>query len=90
MEATVALRTSGPPMGCTIPGYNTVCQLRTCFVQGQHNLSGTLITDPKSASPKQHYSPTSKVSRPSTSGECPQKAIDEEKARRGGARPRRV
>ncbi|NXS16177.1 PAPOG polymerase, partial [Mystacornis crossleyi] len=60
MEATVALRTSGPPVGCTIPGYNTVCQLRTCFVQGQHKLSGTLITDPKSASPKQHYSPTSK------------------------------
>ncbi|NXH97101.1 PAPOG polymerase, partial [Pachycephala philippinensis] len=60
MEATVALRTSGPPVGCTIPGYNTVCQLRTCFVQGQHKLSGTLNTDPKSASPKQHYSPTSK------------------------------
>ncbi|NXR18154.1 PAPOG polymerase, partial [Cinclus mexicanus] len=60
MEATVALRTSGPPIGCTIPGYNTVCQLRTCFVQRQHKLSGTLITDPKSASPKQHYSPTSK------------------------------
>ncbi|NWR45913.1 PAPOG polymerase, partial [Regulus satrapa] len=60
MEATVALRTSGPPIGCSIPGYNTVCQLRRCFVQGQHKLSGTLITDPKSASPKQHYSPTSK------------------------------
>ncbi|NXB80242.1 PAPOG polymerase, partial [Donacobius atricapilla] len=88
MEATVALRTSGPPVACTIPGYNTVCQLRTCFVQGQHKLSGTLITDPKSASPKQHYSPTSKVSRPPTAGECPQKAIDGEKARRG-ARPRR-
>ncbi|NWY39434.1 PAPOG polymerase, partial [Sylvia atricapilla] len=84
MEATVALRTSGLPIGCTIPGYNTVCQLRTCFVQGQHKLSGTLITDPKSASPKQHYSPTSKVSRPPTAGECPQKAIDGEKARRGG------
>uniref|UniRef100_H0Z8S0 Poly(A) polymerase n=1 Tax=Taeniopygia guttata TaxID=59729 RepID=H0Z8S0_TAEGU len=79
MEATVALRTSGPPIGCTIPGYNTVCQLRTCFVQGQHKLSGTLITDPKSASTKQHYSPSSKVSRPTTSGECPQKAIDGEK-----------
>ncbi|NWT67968.1 PAPOG polymerase, partial [Prunella himalayana] len=84
MEATVALRTSGPPVGCTIPGYDTVCQLRTCFVQGQHKLSGTLITDPKSASPKQHFSPTSKVSRPPTSGECSQKAIDGEKARRGG------
>ncbi|XP_050828680.1 uncharacterized protein LOC127059421 [Serinus canaria] len=24
MEATVALRTSGPPVGCTIPGYNTL------------------------------------------------------------------
>ncbi|NXA04371.1 PAPOG polymerase, partial [Sapayoa aenigma] len=60
MEATVALRTSGPPIGCTIPGYKTVSQLRPCFVQGQHKLSGTLITDPKSASPKQHYSPTSK------------------------------
>ncbi|NXV62530.1 PAPOG polymerase, partial [Molothrus ater] len=62
MEATVALRTSGPPIGCTIPGYNTVCQLRACFVQEQHKLSGTLITDPRSASPKQHYSPSSKVS----------------------------
>ncbi|NXD20008.1 PAPOG polymerase, partial [Spelaeornis formosus] len=60
MEATVALRTSEPPIGCTIPGYNTVCQLRTCFVQGQHKLSGTLIKDHKSASPKQHHSPTSK------------------------------
>ncbi|NWZ32953.1 PAPOG polymerase, partial [Brachypodius atriceps] len=60
MEATVALRTSGPPIGCTIPGYNTVCHLRTCVMQGQHKLSATLITDPKSASPKQHYSPTSK------------------------------
>ncbi|NXA67344.1 PAPOG polymerase, partial [Mohoua ochrocephala] len=89
MEATVALRTSGPPGGCTIPGYNTVCQLRTCFVQGQHKLSGTLITDPRSASPKQHYSPTSKVPRPPSPGECPQKAIDGEKARKGGARPRR-
>ncbi|NXU34446.1 PAPOG polymerase, partial [Drymodes brunneopygia] len=79
MEATVALRTSGTPMGCTIPGYNTVCQLRTCFVQGQHKLSGTLITDPKSASPKEHCSPRSKVSRPPTSGECSQKAIDGEK-----------
>ncbi|NXT59971.1 PAPOG polymerase, partial [Chaetops frenatus] len=84
MEATVALGTSGPPIGCTIPGYNTVCQLGTCFVQGQHKLSGTLIMDPKSASPKQHYSPASKVSCPPTSGECPQKAIDGEKARRGG------
>ncbi|NXD42303.1 PAPOG polymerase, partial [Copsychus sechellarum] len=84
MEATVALRTSGPPIGCTIPGYSTVCQLRRCFVQGQHKLSGTLFTDPRSASPKQHYSPTSKVSRPPTSRECPQKAIDGEKARKGG------
>ncbi|NWU74377.1 PAPOG polymerase, partial [Onychorhynchus coronatus] len=60
LEASVALRTSGPPIGCTIPGYNTVSQLRPCFVQGHHKLSGTLITDPKSAAPKQHYSPTSK------------------------------
>nr|XP_014122385.1 poly(A) polymerase gamma isoform X2 [Zonotrichia albicollis] len=79
MEATVALRTPGPPTGCTIPGYDTVCQLRTCFVQEQHKLSGTLIADPRSASPKQHYSPSSKVSRPPTAGECPQKAIDGEK-----------
>ncbi|NXF04271.1 PAPOG polymerase, partial [Smithornis capensis] len=60
MEATVALRTSGPSIGCTIPGYNTVSQLRPCLVQGQHKLSGTLITDPESASRKQHYSPASK------------------------------
>ncbi|NWR30947.1 PAPOG polymerase, partial [Tachuris rubrigastra] len=60
MKASDALRTSGPPIGCTIPGYNTVSQLRTCFVQGHHRLSGTLITDPKSAASKQHYSPASK------------------------------
>ncbi|NWR83038.1 PAPOG polymerase, partial [Furnarius figulus] len=60
MEATVALRTSGPAVGCTIPGYNVVSQLRTCFVQGQHKLSGTLITDPESASPKPHNSAASK------------------------------
>ncbi|NXG22113.1 PAPOG polymerase, partial [Grallaria varia] len=59
MEATFALRTSGPPVGCTIPGYNMVSQLRTCFVPGEHKLSGTLITDPKSASPKEHNSSAS-------------------------------
>ncbi|NXU85948.1 PAPOG polymerase, partial [Xiphorhynchus elegans] len=59
MEATVALRTSAPPTGCTISGYDMVSQLRTCFVQGQHKLSGTLITDPKSAPPKQHHSAAS-------------------------------
>ncbi|NXK85874.1 PAPOG polymerase, partial [Formicarius rufipectus] len=79
MEATVALRTSGPPIGCTIPGYDMISQLRTCFVQGQRKLSGTLITDPKSAAPKELYSASSQVSCPPPSGECPQKAIDGEK-----------
>ncbi|XP_009079137.1 PREDICTED: poly(A) polymerase gamma, partial [Acanthisitta chloris] len=84
MEATVALRTAGSPIGCTVPGYNTVSQLRACFVQGQCKISRTLITDPKSASPKECYSSASKVSRLLPSGECPAKAIDGEKGVLGG------
>ncbi|KAM9599646.1 poly(A) polymerase gamma-like [Morphnus guianensis] len=35
-EATVAIRTLGPPGGSTIPGRNTVSQPGARFVQGQH------------------------------------------------------
>ncbi|NWZ60504.1 PAPOG polymerase, partial [Haliaeetus albicilla] len=56
MEATVAIRTLGAPVGCTIPGHNTGSQLGSHFVQGQHELSGTPVTDPKNAAPKRPYS----------------------------------
>uniref|UniRef100_A0A8C2U1N3 Poly(A) polymerase n=1 Tax=Coturnix japonica TaxID=93934 RepID=A0A8C2U1N3_COTJA len=65
MEAAVAVRTSGPPSDCTIPtviGHNAVSQLRTRFVQGHHELSGTQITNPKGAAPKRPHSPASKES----------------------------
>lgn len=84
MEATVAIRTSGPPTGCTIPGPNAVSQLRAHFVQGQHELSGTPIMDFKNAAPKRPYSPTSKGSHSPTSEEYPKKTVDGEKVRKGG------
>ncbi|XP_009982988.1 PREDICTED: poly(A) polymerase gamma, partial [Tauraco erythrolophus] len=78
MEAPVALRTSGPLIGCTIPGHDTISQLRAHFVQGHQELSGTPITNPKNAAPKQPYSLTSKGCHSPTS-EHPKKAIDGEK-----------
>ncbi|XP_065595430.1 poly(A) polymerase gamma [Cyrtonyx montezumae] len=74
MKAAVAVRTSGPPCDCAIPtviGHNAVAQLRTCFVQDQHDLSGTQITDPKCAVPKRAHSPASK--------EYPKRSKDREK-----------
>ncbi|NWW47873.1 PAPOG polymerase, partial [Pedionomus torquatus] len=79
MQATVAIRTLGPPIGYTIPERNTVSQLRACFVQGQHKVSGTPITDPKNAAPKRPYSLTSKGHHSPTSEGCPKKTRDEEK-----------
>ncbi|KAF1427268.1 Poly(A) polymerase gamma, partial [Spheniscus magellanicus] len=79
MEATVAIRTSGPPTGCTVPGPNAVSQLRAHFVQGQHELNGTPIMDFKNAAPKRPYSPTSKGSHSPTSEEYPKKTVDGEK-----------
>ncbi|NXK03076.1 PAPOG polymerase, partial [Herpetotheres cachinnans] len=76
MEATVAVRASGPPNGCTVPGHNTISQLGARFVQGQHEFSRTPITDPKNAAPKRPYSLTSKGRYSPTSEECPKKAID--------------
>ncbi|OXB63057.1 hypothetical protein ASZ78_014824 [Callipepla squamata] len=79
MEAAVAVRTSGPPCDCTVPtviGHNAVSQLRTRFVQGQHDLSGTQITNSKSAVPKRPHSPASK--------ECPKRSKDREKIGLGG------
>ncbi|OXB76140.1 UNVERIFIED_CONTAM: hypothetical protein H355_005351 [Colinus virginianus] len=79
MEAAVAVRTSGPPCDCTVPtviGHNAVSQLKTRFVQGQHELSGTQITNSKSAVPKRPHSPASK--------ECPKRSKDREKIGLGG------
>uniref|UniRef100_A0A8C2TYE6 Poly(A) polymerase n=1 Tax=Coturnix japonica TaxID=93934 RepID=A0A8C2TYE6_COTJA len=79
MEAAVAVRTSGPPSDCTIPtviGHNAVSQLRTRFVQGHHELSGTQITNPKGAAPKRPHSPASK--------ECSKRSKDREKVEKEG------
>ena len=84
MEAAVAIRTSGPPIGCTIPGHNTISQLRAHFVQGQHELSGTPITDPENAAPKRPHSLTAKGPHSLASEECPKKTIDGEKVRKEG------
>ncbi|NXX07563.1 PAPOG polymerase, partial [Larus smithsonianus] len=79
MQTAVAVRTSGPPIGYTMPGHNTISQLRACFVQGQHEISGTPITDPKNVAPKRPYSPTSKGSHSPTSEGCRKKTRDGEK-----------
>lgn len=79
MEAAVAIRTSGAPSDCTIPtviGRNAVSQLTTRFVQGHHELSGTQITNSKSAAPKRSHSPASK--------ECSKRSKDREKVERRG------
>uniref|UniRef100_A0A8C2YEG3 polynucleotide adenylyltransferase n=1 Tax=Coturnix japonica TaxID=93934 RepID=A0A8C2YEG3_COTJA len=71
--------TSGPPSDCTIPtviGHNAVSQLRTRFVQGHHELSGTQITNPKGAAPKRPHSPASK--------ECSKRSKDREKVEKEG------
>ncbi|NXI90297.1 PAPOG polymerase, partial [Psophia crepitans] len=79
MEAAVALRTSGPPVRCTVPGHNTVSQLRAHFVQGQRELSGTPILEPKSAAPRRPYAPTGKGPCSSTSEERSKKPIGGER-----------
>ncbi|XP_075353085.1 poly(A) polymerase gamma isoform X1 [Mycteria americana] len=79
MDTTVAIRTLGPAVGCTVPGHDTISQLRARFVQGQHEFSGTPVTDPKNAAPKRPYSPTSKGSHSPTLEACPKKAINGEK-----------
>ncbi|XP_068257626.1 poly(A) polymerase gamma [Nyctibius grandis] len=84
MEATVAIRTTGPPIACTVPGYNTVSQLKARFVQEQHELSRTPVTDLKNSAPKRPYSLTSKGRYSPTSEECPKKPVDREKGVLGG------
>ncbi|NXY49402.1 PAPOG polymerase, partial [Ceuthmochares aereus] len=59
VEATVAVRTSGPPVGCTIPGRNAVSQYRAHLIQGQCELSGTPVTGAKNAAPKLPHLPKS-------------------------------
>ncbi|XP_072713600.1 poly(A) polymerase gamma isoform X1 [Ciconia boyciana] len=79
IDTTVAIRTLGPAVGYTIPGHDTISQLRARFVQGQHEFSGTPVMDPKNAAPKRPYSPTSKGSHSPISEACPKKAINGEK-----------
>ncbi|NXI59901.1 PAPOG polymerase, partial [Chloroceryle aenea] len=80
MEATSAIRMLGPPAGCTILGHNGVSQHREHFVQGQHELSGTLGTDPNKTTAKRIYSPTNKGESSPGTVECPKKRGDEEKS----------
>ncbi|NXJ76044.1 PAPOG polymerase, partial [Trogon melanurus] len=79
METTVAIKTSGPPVGCTVAGHNAVSQLRSRFVQGQHELSGNPVMDPKNAAPKRPYAQTSKGHHSLTLEECLKRMIDREK-----------
>ncbi|NXN47107.1 PAPOG polymerase, partial [Rhinoptilus africanus] len=79
MQATVAIRTSAPPVGYTIPGHNTVSQLRARFVQEQHEISGASLMDPKNVASKRPYSPTSIGRHSPTSEGCPKKTKDGEK-----------
>ncbi|XP_074874606.1 poly(A) polymerase gamma-like [Buteo buteo] len=95
-EATVAMRTLGPPVGGTIPGRNTVSQPGARFVQGQHELSGTRITDPKNTAPKRPYSLTTEGPHSPPSEERPKTLADGEKltgqdsAFKGGGNPEDV
>ncbi|XP_054239730.1 poly(A) polymerase gamma [Indicator indicator] len=79
MEATVAVRTLGPPVVFAIPGHNVASQFRAHSVQGQHELSGTSSTDPRKSAPKRPYSPTSEGCYLPTLEECPKKTVDREK-----------
>ncbi|XP_009872428.1 PREDICTED: poly(A) polymerase gamma, partial [Apaloderma vittatum] len=79
MKPTVAVRISGPPVGCTVPEHNTVSQLRPGFVQGQHELSGNLVTNPKNAAPKRPSVQTSKGRHSPTLEEGPKTTTDREK-----------
>ncbi|KAM9257676.1 poly(A) polymerase gamma [Cariama cristata] len=78
-EAKVAIRTSGPPIGCTVPGHNTISQIRVRFVQGQDGLSGTPVADPKNTAPKRHYSTIFKGHCLPAFKESPNKPINVEK-----------
>ncbi|KFQ27449.1 Poly(A) polymerase gamma, partial [Mesitornis unicolor] len=84
MEATVANRPSGPPIGCTIPGRNTTSQLGVRFAKEQDQLSRTSVTDPKKPAPKQHISPTSECPAPKICGE---KLTGQDSASEDGSKP---
>ncbi|XP_071596448.1 poly(A) polymerase gamma isoform X2 [Heliangelus exortis] len=71
MEAAVAIRTSGPPTVCTIPGLNPISQFGAHALRGHHEVSAAPVTSSKNAAPKRHHSPTS--------GECPKKTAKGEK-----------
>ncbi|XP_037261737.1 poly(A) polymerase gamma [Falco rusticolus] len=82
MEATVAVRASGPPAGFTTPGPNKTSQLGACFVKGQHEFSRTPIAEPNNAVPKWPYSQNSKGYYSPVSQEYPKKAISGDKLTR--------
>lgn len=84
MEAKVAVRTSGPPVSCTVPACNTVSQLGARFVQGQQEFIGAPSTDPKNGAPKRPYSPTSERNDSLALGKCLKKRVDRVKVRKGG------
>ncbi|NWU89517.1 PAPOG polymerase, partial [Upupa epops] len=79
LEPMVAIRTSGPPAGCAIPGHNRVPQLRAHFVQGQQELIGAPSADPKNTAPKRPYTPSLEGHYSPPSEECPKKRADREK-----------
>ncbi|NXU50685.1 PAPOG polymerase, partial [Turnix velox] len=81
MQTTLAVRTSGPPVGYTVPGCSTVSQCRAGFVQGQrHELNRTSAADLKTTAPKRPYSPTSKGYCSPTSEVCSKKIREGEKS----------
>ncbi|NXE25018.1 PAPOG polymerase, partial [Ardeotis kori] len=71
MEATVAVRTSGPSAGWAIPEHDRISQLGARSVQGHHELSEDPMKDLKNITSKGSNSPTSE--------ECPQKITDGKK-----------
>lgn len=78
MEAILGRTTSVPLTGCIISEHNTVSKVGPHFGQGQHELTGTPVTDPKNTASKRPYSPTS------TGDERPKKITDGEKVRKRG------
>ncbi|NXO02266.1 PAPOG polymerase, partial [Rhinopomastus cyanomelas] len=78
-----AIRTSGPPAACTIPGLNRVSQLRAHFVQGQQEFIGAPAMAPKNAALKRPRSPTLEGRYSPTSEKPPKKRVAREKVRKG-------
>ncbi|NXI44654.1 PAPOG polymerase, partial [Galbula dea] len=79
LSSTVAVGTPRSPVGCAIPGQNTVPQFRAHVFQGHSELSGTSSTDLKTTVPKRPYSLISEGRCSPTSEECPKNPVDREK-----------